>query len=192
MPDSLLSLVTRGRKSDHIPGERRRDRLRRKFPITADASDLSAAARMREVGNNSGRRASRHHIGIVRSPSASGSQRFQHRFERRDRVGFHRGTGSRPPLLQMYSAKMTGTDCALKRRLPKGKGIAAKESRHGKLSSLHPVEQLLHADCERHAPAAAIGGPALMFRAGPARQHKGRYPDAFTSEAALTFEAPDV
>lgn len=29
MPDLLLNLVTRGRKSDHIPGERRRDRLRR-------------------------------------------------------------------------------------------------------------------------------------------------------------------
>jgi hypothetical protein len=45
----------------------------------------------------------------------------------------------------------------------------AKGSRHGKLSSFHPVEQRLHAGGERHAAAAAIGGPALMFRGNPVR-----------------------
>jgi hypothetical protein len=54
---------------------------------------------------------------------------------------------------------MTGTDCGLKRRLPKEKG-----SRHGKLSSFHTGEQLLHAGGEHHAPATAIDGPTLMFR----------------------------
>jgi hypothetical protein len=43
----------------------------------------------------------------------------------------------------------------------------AKGSRHGKLSSFHPVEQRLHAGGERHAAAAAIDGPALMFRGNP-------------------------
>ena len=38
----------------------------------------------------------------------------------------------------------------------------AKGSRHGKLSSFHPVEQRLHAGRERHAAAAAIGGHALI------------------------------
>jgi hypothetical protein len=63
----------------------------------------------------------------------------------------------------MYSAKMIGTDCGLKRRLPNKKGIAAKGLQHGKLSSFHIVEQLLHAGRERHAPVADIGGPALTF-----------------------------
>src|SRR5215216_577377 len=45
----------------------------------------------------------------------------------------------------------------------------AKGSRHGKLSSFHLVEQRLHAGGERHAAAAAIGGPALIFRGNPVR-----------------------
>src|SRR6266545_985601 len=49
----------------------------------------------------------------------------------------------------------------------------AKGSRHGKLSSFHPVEQRLHAGGERHAVAAAIAGPALIFRGNPIRHHKG-------------------
>jgi hypothetical protein len=79
-----------------------------------------------------------------------------------------------PPLLQMYSAKMTGTDRGLKRRLPNKKGIAAKGLQHGKLSSFHIVEQLLHAGRERHAPVAAIGGPALMFQAEPGPPPQGQ------------------
>jgi len=41
-----------------------------------------------------------------------------------------------------------------------GKGL-----RHGKFSSFHIVEQLLHAGGQRHAPAVAIAGRALMSRA---------------------------
>ncbi|MEH2559129.1 hypothetical protein V1286_006658 [Bradyrhizobium algeriense] len=68
---------------------------------------------------------------------------------------------------------MTGTDRGLKRRLPNKKGIAAKGLQHGKLSSFHIVEQLLRAGRERHAPVAAIGGPALTS-AEPARPRKRR------------------
>jgi hypothetical protein len=66
------------------------------------------------------------------------------------------------------------------------KGIAAKGSQHGKLSSFHIVEQLLHAGRERHAPAAAIGGPALMFRAGSGSPAQGKI------SGRLCFEAADV
>jgi hypothetical protein len=55
----------------------------------------------------------------------------------------------------------------------------AKGSRHGKLSSFRLVEQRLHAGGERHAAAAAIGGPALIVTrtrfvtTNPVRHHKG-------------------
>jgi len=49
----------------------------------------------------------------------------------------------------------------------------AKGSRHGKLSSFHPVEQRLHAGGERHSAAAAIAGHALMFWGKPTPHHKG-------------------
>jgi hypothetical protein len=39
-----------------------------------------------------------------------------------------------------------------------------KGSRHGKLSSFHTGEQLLHAGGERYVPAAAIAWHPLMFR----------------------------
>jgi hypothetical protein len=54
-----------------------------------------------------------------------------------------------------------------------GKGTAAKGSQHGKLSSFHTVEQLLHAGRERRTSAAAIDRPTLMFRAGPGSPAQG-------------------
>jgi hypothetical protein len=86
------------------------------------------------------------------------------------------------PLLQTYSAKMIGTDCGLKRRL-----LKKKESRHGKFSSLRPVEQLLHAGRERHASVAAIGGSTLMFRAEPGTPPQGAPPQGQQISGRLCF-----
>ena len=83
----------------------------------------------------------------------------QHRFKQGSRARFHRRTGTGfttgLPRKRGWLERIAGPNVA-----SPGKGL-----RHGKFSSFHIVEQLLHAGGQRHAPAVAIAGRALMSRA---------------------------
>ena len=141
MPDSLLNLVTRGRKSDHIPGERRHDRLRREFPIT-EARVPDHCGRKRLVRRGTHARSRRQfrageQTGITSALSGRRQppvpivlpqvERWPAQIQNSEIAsGSTAGPEVGPPLLQMYSAKNDRNGLRAQTSASQGKGgIAA-------------------------------------------------------------------
>ena len=196
MPDSLLNLVTRGRKSDHIPRERRRARLRREFPITeARVPDHCGRKRLVRRGTHarSRRQLRPKQIGMTsasrRQPpvpvAAPQVERWPAQIQT---AGSRRVPPRNRKSARLYCKctpqKMTGTDCGLKRRLPKEKGIAAWKTFFSSYCRAVAARwSRASRSCCGHwwACPDVPGGTRLAST-------RRRYPGAFASEAALTFE----